>query len=148
MQPRPADLLGPGRDEAKPDLRRVTRHHRAAGLRADLPAEQPSPEGRRGERVDHVEPHRFQSHSHLGTVGQPRGRHRRTFSPIHHVAPTTHRDVVAFIRLRLDQPFAAVNRSVVYWRVVGNVWNGWRPSPQTGYPSWCMIRHTTILVCG
>ena len=72
MQPWPADLLGPGSDETKPDLRRVTRHQRAAGLRADLPAEQRGPEGRHRERVGHLEPHRFQPNSHLLTVGRAR----------------------------------------------------------------------------
>ena len=42
MQPWSADPLGPRSDEAKPDLRLVTRHQRAAGLSADLPAEHKS----------------------------------------------------------------------------------------------------------
>src|SRR4051794_15684929 len=73
MQPWPADLLGLGSDEAKPDLRVLTRHQCAAGLSADLPAEQPGPEGRHGERVGHVEAHRLQSQSHLVTLGLARG---------------------------------------------------------------------------
>ena len=46
MQASRADLIGVGRDEPEPDLRLVTRHERAAGLREDLPLEQPGPEGR------------------------------------------------------------------------------------------------------
>jgi hypothetical protein len=61
MQLSRANLHGVGGDEAEPDLRLVTWHQRAAGLRADLSVEQPGPEGRHRGRVGHVEDHCFQS---------------------------------------------------------------------------------------
>lgn len=42
MQPSRADLIGVGGDEPEPDLGLVTRHQRTAGLREDLPFEQPA----------------------------------------------------------------------------------------------------------
>ena len=59
MQPSRADLIGLGGDEPEPDLRLVTQHQRAAGLREDLPFEQPGPERRHRGRVGHLEGHRF-----------------------------------------------------------------------------------------
>ena len=78
MQTSWADLFSVGGQEAKPDLRGVTRHQHTARLLKQVPLEQPSPKGRDLDSVSDLERHRLKLQHHACTVdpgllGQPPG---------------------------------------------------------------------------